>query len=89
MVRLMAKDQTALGNPNPDFTYSITNNFNYKDFELSIFLNGSYGGKILNALRYQTEGLSGFTKTRLHASANFWTHGQSKLKYSCATWWYS
>ncbi|MCR8558067.1 TonB-dependent receptor [Mucilaginibacter sp. BJC16-A38] len=67
------KDQTALGNPNPDFTYSITNNFNYKDFELSIFLNGSYGGKILNALRYQTEGLSGLYQNQTAASANFWT----------------
>ena len=67
------KDQTALGNPNPDFTYSITNNFNYKDFELSIFLNGSYGGKILNALRYQTEGLSSLYQNQTAASANFWT----------------
>lgn len=66
-------DQTALGNPNPDFTYSITNTFNYRDFELSIFLNGSYGGKILNALRYQTEGLSSLYQNQTAASANFWT----------------
>jgi len=68
-----SKDQTALGNPNPDFTYSITNNFTYKDFDLSIFLNGVYGGKILNALRYQTEGLSGLYQNQTAASANFWT----------------
>jgi TonB-linked SusC/RagA family outer membrane protein len=66
-------DQTALGNPNPTFTYSITNTFNYKDFDLSIFLNGSYGGKILNALRYQTEGLSSLYQNQTAASANFWT----------------
>src|SRR6202000_2340408 len=65
--------QYALGNPNPDFTYSITNNFTYKDFDLSIFLNGVYGGKILNALRYETEGLSGLYQNQTAASANYWT----------------
>jgi len=67
------KDEVALGNPNPDFTYSITNYFSYKDFDLSIFLNGSYGGKILNALKFETEGLSGLYQNQLAAAANFWT----------------
>ncbi|MGZ3752142.1 MAG: SusC/RagA family TonB-linked outer membrane protein, partial [Mucilaginibacter sp.] len=67
------KDQVALGNPNPTFTYSITNNFSYKEFDLSIFLNGSYGGKILNALKFETEGLSGLYQNQLAAAANFWT----------------
>jgi TonB-linked SusC/RagA family outer membrane protein len=68
-----ANDQVALGNPNPDFTYSITNNFTYKNFELSIFLNGSYGGKILNALNYQIAGLSGLYTNQLASSNNFWS----------------
>ena len=67
------KDEVALGNPNPDFTYSITNYFSYKDFDLSIFLNGSHGGKILNALKFETEGLSGLYQNQLAAAANFWT----------------
>jgi TonB-linked SusC/RagA family outer membrane protein len=65
--------QYALGNPNPDFTYSITNTFNYKDFDLSIFLNGSYGGKILNALNYQTLGLYSLYSNQKSQAANFWT----------------
>lgn len=68
-----AADQTALGNPNPAFTYSITNNFSYKNFELSIFLNGSHGGKILNALKYQIAGLSGLYTNQLASSSNFWS----------------
>ena len=67
------KDEVALGNPNPDFTYSITNYFSYKDFDLTIFLNGSYGGKILNALKFETEGLSGLYQNQVAAAANFWT----------------
>ena len=70
-----ANDQVALGNPNPDFTYSITNNFTYKNFDLSIFLNGSYGGKILNALNYQIAGLSGLYTNQLASSSNFWSPG--------------
>lgn len=70
-----ANDQVALGNPNPDFTYSITNNFTYKNFDLSIFLNGSYGGKILNALNYQIAGLSGLYTNQLATSSNFWSPG--------------
>ena len=65
--------QYALGNPNPDFTYSITNTFNYKEFDLSIFLNGSYGGKILNALNYQTLGLYSLYSNQRAEAANFWT----------------
>jgi hypothetical protein len=65
--------QYDLGNPNPDFTYGITNNFSYKDFDLSIFLSGSYGGKILNALDFQTESLDGLYTNQLVAAGNFWT----------------
>jgi len=66
-------DQVALGNPNPDFTYGITNNFTYKDFDLSVFFYGSYGGKILDALEYETAGLSGLYQNQLASTANFWT----------------
>ncbi|MEP6927912.1 MAG: TonB-dependent receptor [Ginsengibacter sp.] len=67
------KDQTSLGNPNPKFTYSITNTFSYKSFDLSIFLNGSYGAKIFNALNYQVAGLSGLYQNQLASVSNFWT----------------
>jgi TonB-linked SusC/RagA family outer membrane protein len=65
--------QYALGNPNPDFTYSITNTFDYKDFDLSIFLNGSYGGKVLNAVDYQLMGGYAFYQNQLASEANYWT----------------
>jgi TonB-linked SusC/RagA family outer membrane protein len=65
--------QYALGNPNPDFTYSITNNFTYKDFDLSIFLNGSKGGKILNALNFQLQGGYSLYQNQLASILNYWT----------------
>jgi TonB-linked SusC/RagA family outer membrane protein len=65
--------QYALGNPNPDFTYSMTNNFTYKDFDLSVFVTGSQGGKILNAVKFQIQGLYGLYQNQLASTANFWT----------------
>lgn len=65
--------QYALGNPNPDFTYGLTNTFDYKNFELSLFIYGSQGGKILNALAIQTMGLNSMYQNQLAAAANFWT----------------
>jgi TonB-linked SusC/RagA family outer membrane protein len=75
-----ANTQYALGNPNPDFTYSITNNFSYKDFDLSIFLTGSYGGKVLNAVDFQIQGGYQLYQNQLASEANFWTPSNSTSK---------
>jgi TonB-linked SusC/RagA family outer membrane protein len=74
-------DRTTLGNPNPKFTYGITNSFSYKSFDLSIFLNGSYGAKILNALNYQLAGLSGQYQNQLAATIDFWTPANTGAKF--------
>ncbi len=44
------KDRTNIGSPMPKFTFGWTNTFTYKEFDLSIFLNGSYGNKVYNYL---------------------------------------
>lgn len=41
-------DRTIIGNPLPDFTFGWTNTFHYKNFDLSIFINGSYGNDVMN-----------------------------------------
>ena len=41
-------DRTNIGSPLPKFTYGWTNTFRYKNFDLSIFINGSYGNKVMN-----------------------------------------
>lgn len=51
------EDVTTIGNPHPVFTYGITNTLNYMNFDLSIFLQGSYGNEILNFTRRYTESL--------------------------------
>lgn len=51
-----ANDQTVIGNPNPLNIGGFTNNFRYKQFDLNIFFQWSYGNDILNANRIVFEG---------------------------------
>lgn len=43
-------DRTVIGNPHPDFTFGFQNSFSYKNFDLSIFMQGSYGNDVFNAI---------------------------------------
>ncbi|WP_373516128.1 TonB-dependent receptor [Persicitalea sp.] len=42
-------DQTIIGNPYPDFIFSINNNLSYKNFELNVFLEGVQGSNLFFA----------------------------------------
>jgi TonB-dependent starch-binding outer membrane protein SusC len=50
------KDRKNIGNSNPTFTYGLTNTISYKNIELTIFIQGSQGNKVLNFTRWYTEG---------------------------------
>ncbi len=57
-------DLTVIGNPNPDFIGGFSNNFSYKGFDLNIFLQYSYGNKVLNVNRILMEGGGGISSTK-------------------------
>ena len=48
--KIDAKDRTIIGSPLPKFTFGFNNTFRYKNFDLNIFINGSYGNDVLNYL---------------------------------------
>lgn len=52
-------DRVVIGNAQPKFIAGLTNNFYYKNFDLSIFFYASYGNKIFNQNRQQLEQLNG------------------------------
>ena len=52
-----ASDRAYIGDPNPDFTYGMTNMFSYKNFSLSVLLQGTYGNDIFNVSRIESEGM--------------------------------
>lgn len=58
-------DYTYIGSPIPKFTFGFTNTFNYKSFDLSLFLQGSYGAKIYNFMKWQLEKLDNTTNNQL------------------------
>lgn len=55
--KISSSDRTYIGDPNPKFIFGMTNNFAWKNFGLSVFLQGSYGNDIFNASRIETEGM--------------------------------
>lgn len=57
-------DKTKIGDPNPDFIYGLTNEFKYKNFDLSILVNGQVGGDVMNANYANTDNLDGVFNVR-------------------------
>jgi TonB-dependent starch-binding outer membrane protein SusC len=53
--KIDANDRTIIGSANPKFIYGLTNTFNYKSFDLGIFLHGSVGNDLLNMTRMNLE----------------------------------
>ena len=46
--RINAQDRVIIGNGQPDFYGGLTNDFSLGPIELNVFLQGSYGGEVLN-----------------------------------------
>ncbi|MDE6282882.1 MAG: TonB-dependent receptor [Muribaculaceae bacterium] len=55
--KITSSDRGYIGDPNPDFTFGMTNTFSYKGFHLSIFIQGSYGNDIYNASKMEMMGM--------------------------------
>ena len=56
-IGLQTSDMKVIGNPNPKYTWGFTNNFSYKSWGLSVFLQAVHGNQILNATRIYSEGM--------------------------------
>jgi hypothetical protein len=54
-----AEDRVKIGDPNPKLTGGFTNNIIYRQFELSVFLQFSYGNDIFNGNRIFIEAMKG------------------------------
>jgi TonB-dependent starch-binding outer membrane protein SusC len=53
-----SNDRVVIGDPNPVFTGGFTNNLVYGSFDLSFFIQFSYGNDIFNATRIFTEAMT-------------------------------
>ncbi len=67
-------DIGVIGNPNPKHTGGFGNNFEYKNFDLNVFLQWSYGNELLNVNRIEFEGGEARNFLNMFASyADRWT----------------
>ncbi|WP_129718160.1 TonB-dependent receptor [Pedobacter sp. SYP-B3415] len=76
--RIDAKDKTFLGNPNPRFNYGLNTNFTYKNFDLTVDLQGVAGVELFNANLGNRFGNENYTKEFFD---NRWTGGGSSNTY--------
>jgi hypothetical protein len=53
--KITANDRTVIGNPHPDFIYSLSLNATYKKFDVLMFFNGSQGNDIYEVTRQFTD----------------------------------
>ncbi|NJB72810.1 TonB-linked SusC/RagA family outer membrane protein [Saonia flava] len=66
-------DLTVIGNPHPDFTFGWQNTFGYKNWDLAVFVQGSYGNDAFNAIgRLLTAGNRTYTN-QLPEILDFWS----------------
>lgn len=64
-------DRTKIGSPDPDFLYGLNLGVNYKHWELNMFVQGSQGNEIFNAMKVH---LYAFDETNKHKDMlNSWT----------------
>lgn len=67
-------DRTNLGNPYPAFQYGFNADFNYKGFDLRLFVQGLQGNSLVNAMHWSTRngsnaggGWGNFERIRMNA----------------------
>ncbi|MFI1770890.1 SusC/RagA family TonB-linked outer membrane protein [Thalassobellus citreus] len=66
-------DLTEIGNPHPDITFGFNNNFSYKNFDLSIMLQGTYGNDVMNIAWLKTTSLDRRYNNQTQEATNYWT----------------
>lgn len=63
-------DQTIISHSSPKFFGGMNNTFRYKNFELSVFLSGSFGNEVFNESKFRLSG--GIPLAWQNLSKDFW-----------------
>ena len=72
---ISAADRTVLGNAQPKFIGGFNQNFTYKNFDMSVFMNFSVGNKVYNANKIE------FTTQYLYKDNNMLTAMNNRWKW--------
>lgn len=71
--QVTAEDQTVIGHGLPIHTGGLNNNFEWKNFDLNIFFQWSYGNDVINYNRVKLESLRGKHINQLSSAMDYWT----------------
>lgn len=69
---ITAADKTVIGNPYPTLTMGLNLSAQYKNFDISMFIQGAYGHEIYNTNLYDLEGMPRLFNSGV-AVLNRWT----------------
>ncbi|WP_316734497.1 TonB-dependent receptor [Pedobacter aquatilis] len=75
------RDRVVLGNPNPKFTYGVNTNFAYKNFDLTLDIQGVAGVDVFNANLSNRFGNENYTKDFIN---NRWNGAGTSNTYASA-----
>ena len=78
-------DRVFQGSPFPDFTFALNGNMRYKNFDLSIGLQGVLGNKIYNATRQTLEDVTKGSNF-LASCLDYWTPENNNASHPRLTW---
>ncbi|MBO7546519.1 MAG: SusC/RagA family TonB-linked outer membrane protein, partial [Paludibacteraceae bacterium] len=67
------QDRVVLGNIQPKFTYGFNTKLTYRNWDLFVSVNGSYGNKLFNALACRLDRGNGYYYNPLAEVADRWT----------------
>ena len=66
-------DRTFIGSPHPDMILGFNINLNYRDFDLGMFFNGSFGNDLYNLTKYKTQFFNQSAYNKDSSLLNAWT----------------
>jgi TonB-linked SusC/RagA family outer membrane protein len=78
---ITSADKKIIGNPNPDFIYSLNSVLSYKNFELSWFIQGTQGNDILSLSMTHQGYYGNGLNTLKEVYYDHWTETNTNAKY--------
>ena len=74
-------DRTKIGDPHPDFLFGVNLNLGYKNWDLSMFVNGSIGNDIFDNTALYYESPAFFNSNRSTKVLDAWTPSNTDATY--------
>ena len=96
-------DRCIIGDPNPDFTASLSLNASWKNLDFSVFFNGVFGGDVINTKRFDqpdnmvyrwtidnpTDDYPSLSESRQVRLSNWWVEDGSFVRVQSASLGYT